>query len=90
MDFAIGGISVALLIVGIVEAAKSFGVEGKGSQALALVLGFLFVGLAYAIGQGMLLAEIVPWVELIVTALAGSLSAMGLYDFGKKLFLSSD
>lgn len=85
MNFAIGGISVAVLILGIVEAAKSFGVTGKGSQALALVLGFLFVGLAHAITVGLMPAAYVGWIELIVTALAGSLSAMGLYDFGKRL-----
>jgi hypothetical protein len=39
MDYAIGGITIALLIVGIVEAAKEFGIEGKASRALVLVLG---------------------------------------------------
>jgi len=85
MEFAIGGISVAVLILGIVEASKQFGVSGKGSQALALALGFLFVGLAHAIQVGLMPAAYVGWIELVVTALAGSLSAMGLYDFGKRL-----
>ncbi len=42
MEFAIGGISVAALIVGIVEAAKKFGVTDLGSQALAIGLGIFF------------------------------------------------
>ena len=84
MDFAIGGITVALLIVGIVEAAKGFGVEGKASQALAGFLGFFFVGLAQAISQEMVPAIWVPWIELVVVAIAGGLSAMGYYDLGKK------
>lgn len=82
MDFAIGGVAVAALILGIVEAAKQFGVEGKGSQVLALVLGFVFVGLAQAIRQEMIPPNVLPYVELVVVSLAGSLSAMGFYDFG--------
>lgn len=85
MDFAIGGIAVAALIVGIVEAAKEFGVSGKASQALALGLGIFFVGLAQAIGQGLVPEAWLPWVEVAVTALAGGLAAMGYYDLGKRL-----
>ena len=86
MDFAIGGISIAALIFGIVEAAKQFGVNGKGSQALALGLGVFFVGLAEAISQGLVPADYVVYVELVVTAIAGGLAAMGYYDFLSKRF----
>lgn len=84
MDFAIGGIGIAALIFGIVEAAKEFGVSGKGSQVLALVLGFVFVGLAQAVANEMFTATAVLYIELVVTAVAGSLAAMGFYDFLKK------
>lgn len=84
MDFVIGGISVAILIFGIVEAAKEFGVAGKGSRALALGLGVFFVGLAQAIAQGLIPPEVLVWVELAVTAIAGGLAAMGYYDFVTK------
>lgn len=87
MDFAIGGIAVAVFILGIVEAAKEFGVQGKASRALALGLGVFFVGLAGAISQGLIPAEAVVWVELAVTAIAGGLAAMGYYDLGKRLFV---
>lgn len=87
MDFAIGGIAIAALIFGIVEAAKGFGVTGKSCQLLAIVLGFVLVGLAQAINAGMIPANVVPWIELIVTALAGSLMASGYYDFVKKKIL---
>jgi hypothetical protein len=87
MNFSIAGVSIALLIVGIVEAAKEFGVTGKWSRALALALGVLFVGLAQAISGGLIPAGALPWVELIVTALAGGLAAMGYYDLGKRLFI---
>ena len=81
MDFAIGGIGIAAVILGIVEAAKDFGVTGKGCQILAIVLGFVFVGLAQAITNGMVPANIVPWVELVAISLAGSLAASGYYNF---------
>jgi hypothetical protein len=86
MDFVVGGIKVAALIFGIVEAAKEFGVSGKGSQVLALGLGVFFVGLAQALTQGLIPPEIVTWVELGVTAIAGGLAAMGYYDFLRNAF----
>jgi len=84
MDFAIGGIAIAGLIVGIVEAAKEFGVTGKGSQVLALILGVVFTGLSAAIAQELIPADVVIWVELVVTALAGGLTAMGYYNLWKR------
>ena len=84
MNFVIGGISVAVLIFGIVEAAKEFGIAGRGSRALALGLGVFFVGLAQAIAQGLIPPETLVWVELVVTALAGGLASMGYYDFVRK------
>lgn len=88
MDFAIGGIGVAVLIMGIVEAMKQFGVEGKGSQALALGLGFFFVGLAYGISEALIPELYVPYIVWFVTSLAGALAAMGYYDFAKRLFIN--
>lgn len=84
MSFTVAGVSIAVLIFGIVEAAKEFGVTGKWSQVLALFLGMFFVGLSQAIGAGMIPATVLPWVELVVTAIAGGLAAMGYYDFSKR------
>ena len=89
MEFAIGGIEVMALIFGIVEAAKEFGISGNGSRLLAIVSGFILVGVARAITNGIIPAHIVPYIELIVTALAGSLAAMGYYDFIKKRILKA-
>jgi hypothetical protein len=72
-----------LLIVGIVEAAKEFGIEGKASRALVLVLGVVFVGLSEGIGKGLIPAEYVVWVEHFVTVVAGGLAAMGYYDLSR-------
>ena len=83
MNFVIGGIGVAALVFGIVEAAKQFGVSGRGCQVLALMLGFIFVGTSQAITNGIIPPAAVQYVELVVTALAGGLAAMGYYDFIK-------
>jgi len=79
----IGPVEVVVLIVGIVQALKQFGVSGKGCQISALALGFLFAGLAQAIAQGLIPESVVVWIELVVFALAGSVAAMGMYDLGK-------
>jgi len=83
MDFAIGGVMVAALVFGIVEAFKEFGIQGKASRVVALVSGTILVGTSVAITEGMLSADIVPLVELVVKSLAGGLAAMGFYDFLK-------
>ena len=84
----IGGIEVVALIFGIVEAAKEFGIQGKASRALALVLGFVLGGLAQLIGADMLSSDTVVIIELVVSALAYALAAMGYYDFLKKKVFS--
>ena len=45
MEYALGSVAIAALVFGLVEAAKEFGVQGKWSRLLALILGGLFVGL---------------------------------------------
>jgi hypothetical protein len=84
MEFALGSVGVAALIFGIVEAAKEFGLAGKASRVLVLVLGVFFVGLAQANAQELLSETAMQWVNLVVTAIAGGLAAMGYYDFGKR------
>jgi uncharacterized membrane protein YjfL (UPF0719 family) len=86
VDFAIGGILIAALIIGIVEASKEFGLQGVGCRALALALGILFAGLAHGINEALIPAVAVPYIVWAVTAIAGGLAAMGYYDFAKKFF----
>jgi len=88
MNSAIGGIEVIALIFGIVEAAKEFGIKGKGSRLLALLLGFTFVGVSQAIAREMIPVNVIPYIELVVYSLAGALAAMGFYDFLKKKVLN--
>ena len=85
MEFTIGGVTVALLIFGIVEAAKEFGLQGKASRVLVLLLGVAFVGLSQAESQGLFSENVMQWINLVVTAGAGGLAAMGYYDWTKKV-----
>jgi len=78
----LGPVSVILLVLGIVEAAKKLGIEGNGSFILALVLGAVFGAYLEALGQGLVPAAIVPWVRVFVVGIGGALAATGLYDLG--------
>lgn len=78
--FEIGGISVIVLVIGIVEAAKKWGLNGGGCQALAMALGTVFVGLSQAISQGMIPEAVIPWINIVVLGLGGGLAASGLFD----------
>lgn len=82
--FEIGGLSVIVLVLGLVEMAKRWGVEGKGSAGLAFGLGWFFVALAIAIERGLIPPEWVTYVEIVVTGLGGSLAATGIYDLVRK------
>lgn len=84
MEYSIAGISIIVLVLGIVEAAKKLGVEGKGSFVLALATGFVFGVFFYVIDNGLLPPAAVPWVEGVVFGLSFGLAATGLYDLGKK------
>lgn len=86
-SFIIGGIPVIVLVIGIVEACKNFGVTGKWSQVLALALGAFFVGLAQAINAGLIPSAALPWIEVVVIGIGGGLAATGLYDLSRKLLV---
>ena len=86
MNFNLDIVWVAALIVGIVEAAKEFGIEGKGSRILACVLGFFFYGLSFAMDQLLIPEVAFPYIKLVVFALSGSIAAMGYFDLIKRYF----
>ena len=84
-EVSIGGVTLFLLILGLVEAAKKFGVSGNGSMVLSLVLGAGFFGLFKANEVGLIPAAAMLWVEIVVYGLGGGLAVTGLYDLGKRL-----
>ena len=84
MDYSIAGVLILPLIVGLVEFAKDYGIEGKWSRLFAVALGLLFGGLWYAINQGIIPEAAMPWIGIPVFGLAFGLGAAGLYDLGKR------
>ena len=76
--------ALLLLIPGVVETAKQFGVSGKGSLALSLILGMFFLGLAQAIAQGVVPEAALPWIKIAVVGIGGALAASGYYDLFRK------
>lgn len=89
-SFAIGGVAILPLVIGLVEFAKKFGLAGNALTGLSAALGFVFIALAYAIETGLMPEAAVPWIALVVVGLGGGLAASGLYDLGKKFFLRHD
>ena len=85
MDFTIGGVAVGLLIFGIVEAAKEFGLQGKAARVMVLVLGVIFVAIVAADQEGLVSEQAMMWIKIVSTAVAGGLSAMGYYDWTKRV-----
>ena len=82
--FEIGGVSVIILVLGIVEASKRWGLKGTWLQVFSFGLGFVLVGLSATIGAGLIPEVAVPWITIVVYGLGGALAANGLYDFAKK------
>lgn len=80
----LGEYALLLLIPGIVETAKKFGLKGNWNLGLSLILGALFLGLAQAIAQGLVLEAALPWIKIVVVGLGGALAASGYYDLFRK------
>ena len=76
----IGGFEIGLIVLGIVEIAKKFGINGKGSLGLALGLGLLLFGYGSAVEAGLIGELVATWVTVAVRAVGYSLAVPGLYD----------
>ena len=84
MEFAIAGVAIIPLVLGLVEFSKRLGVKGDWLLVEAVGIGSVFSGVAYAM-QSNLIPD--PWKTIItvaIVALSGGLGAAGLYDLGKK------
>lgn len=78
----LGAVGMIPIVLGVVEAAKKFGIGGKGSFTLALVLGFVFSAYLEALAQGFIPELAQSIVSIVVVGLGGGLAATGLYDLG--------
>lgn len=89
-SLAVGSVLVIPLVMGLVQFAKKFGLDGNGNLVLAIVLGIFFGGIAYGIDQALLPELWIPYIKWAVFALSVGLGAGGLYDIGKSRFGNSD
>ena len=80
----LGEYALLLLIPGIVETAKKFGLQGNWCLGLSLVLGAAFLSLAQALAQGLVPAVAYPWINVVVVGIGGALVASGYYDLFRK------
>lgn len=75
------GINFLIIVFGLVEFAKKFGLEGKVLTGLSMAIGVV-MGMFYQLAQrNQLVAE---WFEMVVFGLAVGLAASGIYDFINK------
>ncbi len=75
------GINFLIIVFGLVEFVKKFGLEGKVLTALSMAIGVV-MGVLYQLAQrNQLVAE---WFEILVFGLAVGLAASGIYDFINK------
>ena len=75
-ELIIGGVSASVLIVGLVQIAKSSGLPGRWAPLLSVGL-----GLAFAVAYGLLNRLTGPvWLDLVGLGILAGLSASGLYS----------
>jgi len=75
---------VVPIVIGCVQAAKRFGVEGKASFALALGLGLVIGGLVVAASLGVLPGWAGIVIVIVLGGLLAGLAATGIYDLQSK------
>jgi len=80
----LGEYAILLLVPGLVETSKKFGLAGNWLLLESLLLGFLLVGLSQAIIEGLIPAVALPWIRVTLIGLGGALAVSGYYDLFKK------
>lgn len=76
----VGGIPLIIVIFGLVEFIKSFGLSGKIVTLLSMAFGLLF-GIAYKVADSGVPGGFAGWFAVAVFGLALGLVASGFYKF---------
>ncbi len=84
-NFVVTPAVMLVLVFGIVEFIKAFGVTGNKLRLIALFVG-LIIATVYKLREIFPAAQV--YIDLVFFTLASGLSASGLYDFLKKFRLS--
>ena len=79
----VGGIPLLIVIFGLVEFSKVFGLKDRWLTLFSLVLG-LFFGIAYKVADSGIPSSFAGWFVMIVFGLALGLITSGFYDFADK------
>ena len=79
----VGGIPLLVVIFGLVEFSKSFGLKGNWLTAFSLFLGLAF-GIADKISESGIPSSFAGWFVMIIFGLALGLITSGFYDFADK------
>ena len=82
-NLLVGGIPLLVVIFGLVEFSKVFGLKDRWLTAFSLFLG-LFFGIAYKVADSGIPSNFSGWFVMIVFGLALGLITSGFYDFADK------
>jgi len=78
----IGDITIIPYVLGITEALKViFGIEGKTNRIVALVVATVLSFASLIINQQLVSPQVALWIEIVIQAVGGGLSAIGLFDY---------
>lgn len=78
----IDGIPIIVLIFGLVEFSKKFGLSGNGCLALSMALGIV-LGMLFQLSLGMP-TSFAGWLLVVVYGLTLGLTCSGFYDWSNK------
>jgi hypothetical protein len=81
----VGGIPLLIVVFGLVEFIKSFGLKGSWLTVISLLLGLAF-GVAFRFASDGVPVGFAAWFAVITFGLALGLIASGFYDFANKRF----
>ena len=76
----VGGIPLLVIIFGLVEFSKTFGLKGQWLTAFSLFLGLL-LGIAYKLATEAMPTNFAGWFTVIIFGLALGLTTSGFYNF---------
>lgn len=80
-DMLSQGINFLIIVFGLVEFAKKFGLKGRVLTALSMVIGVI-IGIFYQFAvRNQMVNE---WFQIVMFGLAVGLAASGVYDFFDK------
>ena len=88
MDFNtlfVGAVPLMIVIFGLVEFIKSFGLSGKILTIISMLLGVVF-GVLYQLANSGIPIAFGGWFEIVIFGLAIGLTASGFYKFANSRF----